>query len=94
MTAVDDRIRLWIAENVARGCTPASMIDALVAAGHARPYAEEVVAFVVIEIQTAPSASESGEGKGDVASQALALAEARAAGPRLVVPEPLPHGPE
>jgi prolyl 4-hydroxylase len=105
MADVDAGVRRWINENAERGCTPSSMIDALVVAGHNRAFAEEAVAQVLIEAQTRagaalvpesvataePTASRDARVQ-HLAEQALALAEARSAGPRLAVPEPLPHG--
>jgi prolyl 4-hydroxylase len=112
----DAAIRAWILDNDARGCTAQSMIESLVAAGHPRAFAEQVVPDVLIDKQIAlqtPLAEPVAEGQANangaspaqadataglqgasnVAEAAFALAAARAAGPRLAVPEPLPHGP-
>lgn len=95
MTVIDDRIRGWVSENAARGCTPSSMIDALVAAGHPRPFAEEAVGSVLIAIQTGQSVSitPADPAAEQRVAQARALAAARAGSPRLTIPEPLPEGP-
>lgn len=49
----DAAIRAWILDNDARGCTAQSMIEALVAAGHPRAFAEQAVPDVLIDKQIA-----------------------------------------
>ena len=49
MEKIDPKFRTWIIENVTRGCTVESIIDAMAASGHARDYAQRAVAQVVAE---------------------------------------------
>ncbi|WP_028312652.1 2OG-Fe(II) oxygenase [Derxia gummosa] len=41
--AVSHELKSWLDSQIARGCTAASLIDAMVKSGHPRPYAERVV---------------------------------------------------
>lgn len=74
MGTVDDGLRAWILANLGRGCTPDSMVEAMVEAGHARSFARTAVPVVLAEHALA-------QRRGP---EALVAAPAR-----LVVPEPL-----
>lgn len=54
MSTLDAVLRAWIHTNLDRGCTPDSMVDAMVLAGHEREFAKVVVPIVLADRRGAP----------------------------------------
>lgn len=75
MSTLDSGLRAWIHNNLDRGCTPESMVEAMVVAGHARAFAWQAVPTVIAERRESIA--------GNDAPASAMVSRAR-------VPEPLP----
>lgn len=75
MSNLDSGLRAWIHNNLDRGCTAESMVEAMVVAGHARAFAWQAVPTVIAERRQSIAGNDT---------------SASALGTRHRVPEPLP----